>query len=160
MKKGLSKVDFKGLSECFRVLSIEEQIEFWGRNGDCVLCCFSYVSGHSVDWYANNVSCWLGYDVYETGYLQNDHFAEVGSWGGLNVVPEPSIYPSQINNRIANGGIFMLTFDGGLVNHAVIVTTVDPLGNISWIDPSKQPGNPGYTGTHFNGTYNGLYSLK
>jgi len=154
----LKKETFKGLRDAFHVISVEELMEMMGGN-DCVLQCYSYVSGHSVEWWANTVQYNFGYNVYEegSGGLQTSDIVPLGAYGGLNVNDISNTSPSFSNSsgKLSNGATLMMTFNHGSQDHAVIVTGISPNGSISWRDPSN-----GNTGTQAPGQYSGLYSIQ
>ena len=158
----LKKETFKGLRDAFHVISVEELMEMMGGN-DCVLQCYSYVSGHSVEWWANTVQYNFGYNVYEegSGGLQTSDIVPLGAYGGLNVTDLGSVNTTQavnsISQKLANGQTVMMTFNSSSgPDHAVIVTSVNTSTNtVHWYDPSTKT-----TGSQSQGQWSGFYSLN
>ena len=155
MKK-VTKQSLDELAKLMNVLSREEQFGFLGRNA-CVLSCYADLSYHSaVSWWVNNVIWDFGYNVYENGGLSTSDITAVGGMGGLSV--------TDVSNTIFslnNGETLMLTFFGGSVDHAVIVTSVetivengDPISIFHYRDPSDE-NKPGVTRS-----FSGLYTIS
>ena len=158
MGRKITRESFRKLRESFYVLSLDELSSYIGLN-NCVLWVFVDVGNHSIDWWEDKVDWYFGYNVYDNGGLYTEDIIPLGSIGGLNI-QELTGNTFTFNNstgKLAGGSTLMLSFNNGIVAHAVIATSYYAQDGMFTY---KDPQNNNKVGFIYCNQLDGLYSVS